>query len=594
MDLDDAPSAVVSVDPLTVNEASGSVDMTARLSMPLPERTSFSVDVFALSDAEATGTSPNVVFEAGQTEQRFGMNIIDDLLSESDEELPLRASPFDMTTLAFVDTAVDLGPLTIIDNDGRRTDSTPPTVQQHANMTVLTTEPVGSSVPVTYTVVASDDVDPSPVVSCTPGSGSPFEVGQTTTVSCQARDNAFNYSASMSFEVAVSVAPVAPSRSVIPVRSTTLLRMGGLAPRSRVVATLFSEPIALGETVADADGNVELEVTIPPEAVVGDHHIELAGVSTDGAIVKAVVAVTVTPSGMADSYGGTQDVLLSVDAPGVLTNDPPEANGPVVVTSHDATSQFGGEVAVGADGSFTYQPAKGFAGVDTFEYTIGDDTGTLDTIAVTILVSATSNRGVSVEFERLDLEEAWSPAPSRSRTTVLLRARSMLWRSSSSTATARGGPRSPSSKTPASSILHRRSWSPRPPRSDSRIACSPRRFRRARASGSLPTSTSSGASVVVDMPTGGSRPGHPRSFELSHAASPPLRYRREPARSPPNACPNAPVIPATPPPPRGFGRPGRRGRRGRDRAQRAPPSATKAERFCAALAKSGSANTRPS
>jgi hypothetical protein len=56
-------------------------------------------------------------------------------------------------------------------------------------------------VPVTYTVTATDNLDPNPRLSCVPASGSTFPVG-TTSVSCSATDRAGN-TVSGSFSVVV-------------------------------------------------------------------------------------------------------------------------------------------------------------------------------------------------------------------------------------------------------------------------------------------------------------------------------------------------------------------------------------------------------
>ena len=85
----------------------------------------------------------------------------------------------------------------------------PPVLQVPANITAEATSASGASV--TYAVTATDDFDPSPVVSCSPASGSTFALG-TTTVNCTATDAASN-SSSGSFTVTV-VDTTAPALSV--------------------------------------------------------------------------------------------------------------------------------------------------------------------------------------------------------------------------------------------------------------------------------------------------------------------------------------------------------------------------------------------
>jgi hypothetical protein len=78
-------------------------------------------------------------------------------------------------------------------------DTTAPTLSLPGNLTVNATLPTGTAV--TYAASASDNVDPSPGLSCSPASGSTFAIGQTT-VTCTATDASGN-SSSGSFTVTV-------------------------------------------------------------------------------------------------------------------------------------------------------------------------------------------------------------------------------------------------------------------------------------------------------------------------------------------------------------------------------------------------------
>jgi hypothetical protein len=83
-------------------------------------------------------------------------------------------------------------------------DKTPPELTLPSDMTVQATSASGAVVK--FTASASDLVDGSMPVTCTPTSGSTFPVG-TTTVTCSAKDKAGN-SASGSFKVTVTPASV--------------------------------------------------------------------------------------------------------------------------------------------------------------------------------------------------------------------------------------------------------------------------------------------------------------------------------------------------------------------------------------------------
>lgn len=73
-----------------------------------------------------------------------------------------------------------------------RVDSNPPVINCPSNIVAVATSSPGGAV-VHYAVTATDDIDPSPTINCTPPSGSSFPVG-TTLVLCTATDDAGNIS----------------------------------------------------------------------------------------------------------------------------------------------------------------------------------------------------------------------------------------------------------------------------------------------------------------------------------------------------------------------------------------------------------------
>ncbi|HKR01555.1 MAG TPA: FG-GAP-like repeat-containing protein [Pyrinomonadaceae bacterium] len=85
-------------------------------------------------------------------------------------------------------------------------DSTPPGLTVPSTITTTATGPAGAIV--TYSVSATDDLDPNPVISCLPQSGSTFVIGSTN-VNCTATDASGN-SVSDSFTVIVADAPPPP------------------------------------------------------------------------------------------------------------------------------------------------------------------------------------------------------------------------------------------------------------------------------------------------------------------------------------------------------------------------------------------------
>lgn len=90
------------------------------------------------------------------------------------------------------------------------TDTSAPVIAPHSDITVQGT---ASGATVTYTKpAATDDIDPSVAVTCSPASGSSFPVGNTT-ITCTAHDSAGNEANSVSF--VITVLPPAPVPVVI-------------------------------------------------------------------------------------------------------------------------------------------------------------------------------------------------------------------------------------------------------------------------------------------------------------------------------------------------------------------------------------------
>lgn len=118
---------------------------------------------------------------------------------------------------------------------------------------------------------------------------------------------------------------------------------------------------------------------------------------TDGVTLEttAVGTVTVTVNGptvileaVADSYTTPQDTLLSVDSiSGVVANDNPNSG----VTAELA---IGGAplnaqtFTLNLDGSFSYTPAAGYQGDDSFSYHLSDGSNVSNDVTVTISVTA--------------------------------------------------------------------------------------------------------------------------------------------------------------------------------------------------------------
>jgi VCBS repeat-containing protein len=76
------------------------------------------------------------------------------------------------------------------------------------------------------------------------------------------------------------------------------------------------------------------------------------------------------PSATGDVYTVAQDNTLTVAAPGVLANDGDLDGETITATLLDGVSQ--GTLTLNADGSFSYTPPSGYAGIESFTYKVSD------------------------------------------------------------------------------------------------------------------------------------------------------------------------------------------------------------------------------
>ncbi|MCH8040993.1 MAG: tandem-95 repeat protein [Nitrospinae bacterium] len=83
-----------------------------------------------------------------------------------------------------------------------------------------------------------------------------------------------------------------------------------------------------------------------------------------------------------DAYSGNEGTVLTVGAPGVLSNDSDPENDPL--TAVLGTGPTNGTLTLQSDGSFTYTPNPGFSGTDSFTYQ-ADDGQTLSNVATVAL-----------------------------------------------------------------------------------------------------------------------------------------------------------------------------------------------------------------
>ncbi|PWS36886.1 hypothetical protein DFH01_08310, partial [Falsiroseomonas bella] len=106
------------------------------------------------------------------------------------------------------------------------------------------------------------------------------------------------------------------------------------------------------------------------------------GVQQDTATVTIEV-VNAAPDAVDDTFSARPNQLIGADAPGLLVNDTDADGDPLQVIGYDYAGS--GTLSVFDDGSFSYTPAPGFVGTDSFTYTVSDGVQQ-DTATVTIEV----------------------------------------------------------------------------------------------------------------------------------------------------------------------------------------------------------------
>lgn len=120
------------------------------------------------------------------------------------------------------------------------------------------------------------------------------------------------------------------------------------------------------------------------------------------AVQVVVTPVDDAPVGVADRYMATRNRSLEVAAPGVLGNDTDADGDAVVAEPADAPAQ--GTVALQANGAFTYTPAAGYVGPDSFSYRprAGALMGAPVTVSVTVQgLASADDRYTTPEDEAL-------------------------------------------------------------------------------------------------------------------------------------------------------------------------------------------------
>ena len=231
-----------------------------------------------------------------------------------------------------------------------RTDTTAPSITCPANIVVVTNR---FTLPVTFTATATDDCTASPLIVCTPASGSTFRRG-TTNVICRATDSAGN-SNSCSFLVTVTTflaLAISPTNQNIASGGTVAFTaVGGTPPYVFSIATNNS-----GATLTNG------AYTAGPLAGTDAVRVTDAAGSNALALVTVTVTANSAPSvsnaipAQAGAYGAAfqftfaSDVFTDPDAGQSLTyaatNQPPGVGFDAVTRTFSGTNGASGMFAV--------------------------------------------------------------------------------------------------------------------------------------------------------------------------------------------------------------------------------------------------------
>jgi hypothetical protein len=124
------------------------------------------------------------------------------------------------------------------------------------------------------------------------------------------------------------------------------------------------------------------------EVRVYNRALSTAEISADMNGTPPPTPVNRAPSSANDTLTTTTDSAVSFTAAFLLVNDSDPDGDPVAVTSVAATSARAGTIASTSPGSWTYTPAPGVSGADSFTYVISDGRGGSATGTVNVTVNA--------------------------------------------------------------------------------------------------------------------------------------------------------------------------------------------------------------
>ena len=146
-----------------------------------------------------------------------------------------------------------------------------------------------------------------------------------------------------------------------------------------------------GRPIGDANSDSILDAVLVSVGNIGQAWQAFDGTPYSEAFNVQFELISAKPVANPDTLSASQDTPLIIPTADLLANDTHATGDTLTFVSFTQPSQAGSSVANNNDGTLTYTPAAGFAGVDSFSYTIEDTANNQDTATVTINVSAAGN-----------------------------------------------------------------------------------------------------------------------------------------------------------------------------------------------------------
>jgi len=290
-----------------------------------------------------------------------------------------------------------------VDNDGRLDllfatdrvilirpvpDAVPPVLSLPANRIVEATSPAGAKV--TFTASATDAVDGSVTIQCTPPSTSQFPLG-TTTVTCTADDYWDNVSTgTFTIKVVDTKPPVLTLPAPITVDATSAA--GAIVTFAATATDIASGSLAVSCTPPSGS------LFAPGTQLVQCNATDASGNSASGSFnVTVIAAADMVPPVLSLPADFTVEAMSASGAAATWTATANDANdGPVLV---QCTPPSGSAFGLGVTTvNCSAQDAAGNGATGSFTVTVHDTTSPALSLPANIVTEATSPAGAAVSF----------------------------------------------------------------------------------------------------------------------------------------------------------------------------------------------------